>query len=245
MHANWQARFFVNLAGSVEVAGLQRHFAILANRVISIVSHLLMKSKNPETQILGKKLMAITYVNRKGQTFYLHQGVTRKGNPKYSFSQKREGELVDSIPKGFEIYEHPNARVFLRRIRPKLITDEEVEIVCQGMDKYCEVKYYQIDVKKNIIGVFLVDQDVEILSESYTSSPSMKSMTPQEVANEIGSYSPWLNFVLIDNRRRLFVTERHRFFGSDEWMEIGEPAKLVVLVKKYVKHLGQGSYFLL
>jgi len=190
--------------------------------------------------------MAITYVNRKEQTFYLHRRVAKKGNPKYYFSQKNQGELVNSIPKGFEIYEHPNAQVFLRRIRPQLITDEEVEIVRRGMDKYSEVKYYQIDVKKNIISVFLVDQDVEMMSESYTSSPSMKSMTPQEVANEIGSYSPWLKFVLIDDRRRLFVTERHRFFGSDkEWVEIGEPTELAVLVKKYMKHLGQGSYFLL
>jgi hypothetical protein len=190
--------------------------------------------------------MPITYVNRRGKIFYLHQGVTKKGNPKYYFSQKSEGELVGSIPKGFEIYENPNAQVFLRRIRPKLITDEEVEIVRQGMNKYCEVKFYQIDVKKNVISVFLVDQDVEILSETLTSLPNTKNMTPQDVANEMGSYSPWLNFVLIDESRRLFVAKRQGFLGSiDEWVEIGEPAELAVLVKKYVKHLGQSSYFVL
>ena len=188
--------------------------------------------------------MAITYVNRRGKTFYLHQGITKKGNPKYYFAQKSEGQLVDSIPQGFEIYENPNAQVFLRRVRPKLITDEEVEIVRKGVDKYSEAKYYQVDVRKNVISVFLVDQDVEMISESLMSLSNTKKLTAQEVANEIGSYSPWLNFVLVDKSQRLFVAERYCFWGSiDDWIQISEPAKLTDLVKKYVRHLGRDSYF--
>jgi hypothetical protein len=42
------------------------------------------------------------------------------------FAMKSEGQLADRIPEGFEIYENPNAQVFLRRIPPKIITDEEL-----------------------------------------------------------------------------------------------------------------------
>ena len=45
---------------------------------------------------------------------------------------KSEGTLVDKVPDGFEIYENPNAQVFLRRIQPKIITDEEVALVEHG-----------------------------------------------------------------------------------------------------------------
>ena len=36
--------------------------------------------------------MAITYTNRKGKTYYLHEGVTKKGKPRYYFSLKDEGQ---------------------------------------------------------------------------------------------------------------------------------------------------------
>ena len=77
--------------------------------------------------------MPIQYTNRRSQTYYLHQGTTKTGKPKYYFSMKSEGTLADKIPDGFEIYENPNAQVFLRKIQPKIITDEEVALVEQGM----------------------------------------------------------------------------------------------------------------
>ena len=42
--------------------------------------------------------MTVTYTNRKGKTYYLHQGKTKKGNPKYFFVQHAEGDLVEAIP---------------------------------------------------------------------------------------------------------------------------------------------------
>ena len=66
--------------------------------------------------------MPITYTNAKGKTYYLHQGTTKTGKPKYYFSLEREGQLAEAIPEGFEIYENPNAQVFLRSIPPQLIT---------------------------------------------------------------------------------------------------------------------------
>ena len=54
--------------------------------------------------------MAVKHVNRKGRTFYLHQTKTKTGKPKYFFSMKGEGGLVESIPEGFEIYENQTPR---------------------------------------------------------------------------------------------------------------------------------------
>jgi hypothetical protein len=34
--------------------------------------------------------MTVQHVNRKGQTYYLHQGQTKSGKPKYYFSMKAE-----------------------------------------------------------------------------------------------------------------------------------------------------------
>ncbi|HDH98756.1 MAG TPA: hypothetical protein ENF70_06465, partial [Deltaproteobacteria bacterium] len=63
--------------------------------------------------------MAVNYTNRTGKTYYLREGKTKSGKPRYFFSaqQQGKGEVVDRIPDGYEIYEHPeNAQVFLRKI---------------------------------------------------------------------------------------------------------------------------------
>src|SRR5215469_12297269 len=91
----------------------------------------------------------ITYTNAKGKTYYLHQGTTKTGKPKYYFSMESKGTLAESIPEGFEIYENPNAQVFLRRTPPKIITDEERQVVEDGMRTYADVQDYKIDVRGN------------------------------------------------------------------------------------------------
>ena len=190
--------------------------------------------------------MPITHTNAKGKTYSLHQGTTKTGKPKYYFSMESEGHLAESIPVGFEIYENPNAQVFLRRVPPKLITDEERQIVEDGMRKYAEVQDYKIDVKGNAIVVYTADQDIETLADVF------KDMDPGPAANtqlmtllrkEI-HYSPMLQFILEDTQRRTFVTQRYCFRGAiDDWVDLGTPGKLATLVQNYVRHLGKESYF--
>ena len=83
--------------------------------------------------------MPVKYVNRKRQAYFLHEGKTKTGKPKYFFSKDSEGDLRDAIPEGYEIYENPNAQVFLRKITPQIITDEEVAIVQAGPSEVCAV----------------------------------------------------------------------------------------------------------
>ncbi len=70
--------------------------------------------------------MLVTYTNRKGDLYYLHVGKTKTGKNKYFFSKKKEGVLALEIPEG---YENVNAQVFLRKIQPKIILDQEIAMV--------------------------------------------------------------------------------------------------------------------
>jgi len=188
--------------------------------------------------------MPVQYVNRKGQTYYLHQGTTKTGKPRYLFSMKGEGTLVDAIPDGFEIYENPNSQVFLRRIQPKIITDDEIAVVEKGMKRFSQLKYYQVDVKKGTISVFVANQDVDRLSDILSFAPRARGASIQDLLSQLIYYSPMLRFVLIDKEKRVFVAQRYCFLGSiDDWIDIGTPDTLQNLVKRYVKHLGQDSYF--
>jgi hypothetical protein len=56
-------------------------------------------------------------------------------------------------------------------------------------------------------------------------------------------YFPMMQFLLEDEQRRTFIAQRYCFIGSiDDWIDIGH-GPLTRLVKRYVKHLGQESYF--
>ncbi|HEY9661246.1 MAG TPA: hypothetical protein V6C65_22560, partial [Allocoleopsis sp.] len=122
--------------------------------------------------------MPVTYTNRRGKTHYLHQGKTKTGKPKYFFSLKQEGDLVDEIPAEYEIYENPNTQVFLRKKQPQVFTDEELAIVEAGMKKFAKTKYFLIDTRKKAIVIYLADQSVDDLTEMLTAT-SLRS--PAEV----------------------------------------------------------------
>jgi hypothetical protein len=188
----------------------------------------------------------ITHTNAKGKTHYLHQGTTKTGKPKYHFSMQSEGTLAETIPAGFEIYETPNAQVFLRRIPPKIITDEERQVVEEGMRKYADVQDYKIDVKGNAIVVYTADQDMATLAAIVRDphASSEENARRMQLVRESIHYSDVLRFMLIDARRRTFVTQRYCFIGSiDDWIDIGRSGTLAHLVQQYVKHLGKESYF--
>jgi hypothetical protein len=188
--------------------------------------------------------VSITHMNAKGKTFYLHQGTTKTGKPKYHFAMQSAGHLADAIPAGFEIYENPNAQVFLRRIPPKIITDEERQVIEDGMRKYASVQDYKIDVKGNAIVIYTAEQDIEALVHLFQDVGSMRDEAKirRAIRREI-TYSPMLQFVLSDDKQRAFVAQRYCFRGSvNDWIDIGH-GPLTTLVKAYVKHLGKESYF--
>jgi hypothetical protein len=189
-------------------------------------------------------IMPITHVNAKGKTYYLHQGVTKTGKPKYYFSLKNTGTLVTAIPAGFEIYETPHAQVFLRKIPPKLITDEERQLVEAGMKQYSDIRYYKIDVKGNAIVIYTVDKDADEFSNRLKGlNPVISETKIGEFFASLAHYSPMLQFTLKDSERRVFSAQRYCFLGSiDDWIYIGH-GELATLVKTFLKHLGKDSYF--
>ncbi len=98
--------------------------------------------------------MPFTYTNRKNHTYYLHQPAPKTGAPRYIFSTAPGGNSVESMPEGYEIYENPNGIVFLRKEQPKIITENEIFFVKNGLKNFAKINCYLVDVKKNVISVF-------------------------------------------------------------------------------------------
>jgi hypothetical protein len=185
--------------------------------------------------------MSVEYTSRSGKLYYLHIEKTKNGNDKYFFSSKKDGNLAQNIPNGYEIYENVNAQVFLRRIQPKIIFDEELEIIEKELQKQTKPHHYKYEAKKNIITVYEINQDLEGLTDSF---PFTSKSRIEEHILRSATYTPIMRFILEDKVKRLFSAERFCFMGGiDDWIYIGVTDSLGKQAKKFIKHLGKDSFF--
>ena len=98
--------------------------------------------------------MPVTYKNKGNKIYFLHHEKTKTGKPRYYFSMKDKGNLMENIPEGYEIYEHPsNAQVFLRKKQSQVITDIENHLINKYLKKLkSSYRYIKVDpsVQTNI-----------------------------------------------------------------------------------------------
>jgi hypothetical protein len=157
---------------------------------------------------------AIQHINRKGDTYYLHQGHTKTGKPRYYFSKKTEGELCRELPDGFEIYENPRGQVFCRRVQPKLIRDEEIEVVREALHNCGKHLWAGVDVKKKDIIVYERED------------PCLKFS------------------LCDDDRRLFVASRWCYLGSTDDWLPLfGGAQPLSQLASQYCRHIGEESFF--
>jgi hypothetical protein len=53
--------------------------------------------------------MALEYVNRRGDRYFVLQGKTKTGKPKFYCSKRYSGVGVDRLPDEFAIHENPRS----------------------------------------------------------------------------------------------------------------------------------------
>lgn len=186
----------------------------------------------------------IAYTNRKGKEYHLVVGQTSKGNPRYYFSTRDAGTPLPGLPEGYEIYENPNSFVFLRRIAPKLITDEETTLVREALVNHAPESHYRLDVRAEIIAVF---QSSNVGAHRGSALPTLfASPLTNGWEENHALFTPVLRFVLNDPQKRLFIAERYCFRGSvDDWIGLtgGGPDALGPLLERFVEHLGRESFY--
>ena len=200
--------------------------------------------------------MAVHYTNRTGKTYYLRQGKTKTGKPRYFFSSQQhgKGQPVEDIPKGYEIYEHPeNAQVFLRKTRPQLITDIEKQLVKKYANNLVRSRRYRVDCKDEYITIYESNADTENFRNIFDDFLNPASLRPgMTVDNAINTllraadqhYTAMLRFRLADKERRTFTAERFCFRGSiDNWIYLGGPDHLKNLTERYIELLGTDNFF--
>ena len=185
--------------------------------------------------------MSIEHVSRSGKVYYLHGKPGKAGKPNFYFSMDADGPRVDIVPAGFEIYENIGGQDFLRRIPKKLIADEELALTRAALTAHAEEWLCKTEAKKNMIVVYETEKRDNWLREL---APWISPARERQFTMQHAYYMAVLRFILTDPARRRFTPERYCFRGSvDDWIGLGPPARLPVLPKQYVKHLGRDSFY--
>lgn len=167
--------------------------------------------------------MPVQHINRRSQVYYLYQGTTKTGKPKYFFSMKIKENRLDALPDGFEIYENPNAQVFLIKKEPPLITDIERQAVISAIKKNKSVEYFIVDVRKKHITIYTAQQNVTFFHED----PWLSKLRQQGNIQMLLTYMGEIRFELVDKNQRYFIAERFCYSGSvDNWVLISTPDRL-------------------
>jgi shikimate kinase len=229
----------------LDIAGLDVGQAATALNDLLGLEPPVKKAKPPKLRVVPKRAeqACVTHTNRKGKVYYLHVGKTKKGNPRYHFSTKEKGNLGGEIPEGYEIYENPNSQVYLRKIQPKLVGDEEIQLVDTALKEHARPNAHRLDVRGEVITIFESSQTGRSMDGF---PPFFSRLLMQEWADQHAHFTAVLRFILRDDKKRLFTAERYCFLGSiEDWMPLlgGGPAPLKDIVDKYVPHLGQESFF--
>ena len=183
----------------------------------------------------------LTYTTRRGDKYFLHTGPKRDGGVQHFVSTKPKGPMAESVPDGFEIYETPNGRVFLRRKKLSPISDAELLCVRRELAGYRGQNSYQSE----LTGMHIIIHEAEWRENSWEElGRFLPNIDHLAIARSLENFMPVMRFVLQDEVQRLFRPERYCFRGSvDDWIGMGEADMIEPLTRKFIPHLGRESFY--
>lgn len=188
----------------------------------------------------------MNHVNRKGDVYYVFQGVTKTGKPKYYVSLKTKsdaGQQIDSLPDGFELYEDPiDARVIIRKKQPSDVHDFELEFVRDRLGTEAPKVMTRVKIQGRSIVIYESPNigHFDAISKRMGGLPNFAIREMQSTSQ----MSPAFRFKLIEKHERVFEAQRFCFRGGvDDWISLHDEGSLDELCQRYLKHMGKESFY--
>lgn len=193
--------------------------------------------------------MAVTYTNRKGKEYILCAGQTKTGKPRYFFAREQKGEVLESIPDGYEISESVNGIVSLSKFMPKLITDEELSIIEQAINAHPKRHTFRVKRRGNRIDIYegvgmeMGDLANLLIKEfGYINPGARQSLLDLDERHR--QFTAVMRFTLLSKVERLFDAERMCYRGSvEDWLLIGTWETLAYCAANFIPALGTDRFY--
>jgi hypothetical protein len=196
----------------------------------------------------GSPAAVVTYTNRTGEIYYLHEGRTKTGKVRYFVAKTiRQGALA-AMPDGFEFCESVNAVVSVRKINTSAprIPGADLTLACAEMAQCAHLRGHRVEeVKGEIVvleptGGMPADVIVEMSLGSW--------MHPEHLSNRVGGsrprvrYAPVMKFVP-SVKPGTYRVHRMTYRGDGGWSWPLASGLLPKLLREYLRHVGTDEFF--
>ena len=186
--------------------------------------------------------MPVPYTNCHGQTYHIHERKTKTGKSCYYASTRMEGNLVEAIPEGYEVYERPGGRVSVRKIQKTPILPHELQFVQDQLtplnDQWNAIFYSAFGESASI-----PSSVKQLMLERNRSRYQAEILGKEIIIYEVSCDGrPIMKFTLRDEEEREYRAYRWYFRGSNGWLELSE-GQLRNLAAKYCPTLGTDEFY--
>lgn len=190
---------------------------------------------------------ALSHTNRRSITYYLHQGETKSGKPRFFVAKTiRDGALA-AMPDGYEFAESINGVVSVRRIQKSVIPEDDIGLVEKELARHRHIRFHRVETKKNMILIHeptsgLLGTGLDDLSRFFGTSHAMTEKIVRDQQATV-RYTPIMKF-LIDRRGKTgnYAVYRMSYSGEGGWRFLSS-GTLAELVEKYVLHIGTDAFY--
>lgn len=184
----------------------------------------------------------VTYKNRKGTIYYFREQAGKRGT-KIICSQKETEEDLTAIPETHEIVESANGQVSCRKKLKVDLSEQEIQlaqILCPKIVKK-QVRVFVEIKKKALVLHSASEENMNEMAKIFMRLPGGADALSCVMELNL-RYEPVFKLELSDKKERVFSLERMTWNGTNDWMFL-DHGKLEPLLKKYVPHMEQESFF--
>jgi hypothetical protein len=191
---------------------------------------------------------ALSHTNRKGDTYYLHEGRTKTGKVRYFVAKTIGVGSLSAMPSGFEFTESINAVVSVRKIDTSapMIPDIDLAIARAELARHPHLRLHRVEAVKGEILVYepvggmsldLIDE----LSRSLGRSPGFLEGRLGDLRSRT-RFDPVMKFVP-SGKPGQYDVHRMTYRGEGGWSWPLASGPLQKLVKKYLGKVGTEELF--
>ncbi|HEX7599974.1 MAG TPA: hypothetical protein VF316_00135 [Polyangiaceae bacterium] len=185
----------------------------------------------------------VTHVNRMGDTYFLHEGKTKTGKPRYFFAKSvRDGALAE-MPPGLEVSESINGVVSVRRITAGAVAvpESDVKLVEAAVARHEHLAGYLV----RVVGSAMVDfephpRPAELRDIAERLGRVHRAASFIEERMKKAQYAPVLKF---EREGDVYVVHRMTYRGEGGWSWPLMDGKLAALAKKVVSSIGTDAFY--
>lgn len=213
-------------------------------------SHLrLVSGGDGPTTTVARDTSALPYTNRRGVAFYLHQGTTKTGKPKYYVAKTVGAGALAEMPAGFDFTESVNGVVSIRRVdnSPKLVADDDVELVRSELARHRHLRHHRVEAAKAEI---VICEPTGAMSDSELQETARNHGLPAEVFEQRMAdlwarrrYQPVMRFLASTAQAGEYVVQRMTYRGEGGWSYPLAHGPLARLVRDLVPRVGTQRFF--